>query len=127
MREAEKCARLLMLLSFVFVAELLSGPTDVNTSLGSIAQFHCIGKGFVVVWLINKTSAFTIDSPLIATSQNDEDDGTLIAVLNITATSERNNSRIECYVHDKSSNSIISPVVMLKVQGMQGKTIHTIY
>ena len=109
-------------LLFVLLAELLSGPTDVNVSLGSVAEFHCSGKGFEVIWLVNQISTFNIESPFISTSDT-KDDRTINAVLSITGVHEMNNSQIQCYVHDTSSNSNISPVVLLMVQGIYKKNM----
>lgn len=89
----------------------------MNTSLGSLAEFHCSGEGILVVWLVNETSTFNIDSPWISTIQSDKDDGTISAVLAINATHGTNNTEIQCYVHDFDSNSLVTPVVVLLVQG----------
>ena len=108
----------------VLSAELFSGPEGVNASLGSFAIFTCHGKGYVVVWLINKISQFNIDSPLIDTEQIYEDGGNLSSILNITAVPETNNSDIQCYIHDTITNSYLSQLVQLRVQGTQKELRH---
>ena len=113
----------------VLPAELFSGPESVNASVGSFALFTCRGRGYLVVWLIDQLSQFNIDSPLIDTEQIYEDGGNVSSILNITAVPETNNSEIQCYIHDTITNSYLSQLVLLRVQGAQKqiKTLCTIY
>lgn len=92
---------------------------SINTTLNSIVTFNCEGTGDVLFFLVDDVSANDINITNKGFTQMiDSSSSPIVGQLQATAYKDNNGSNILCSAFTLPSQSDISPVVLLLIQGI---------
>ena len=97
----------------VHIAEFVSTPASINTTLGSTAIFNCSVTTGTVVWIINGSVLSDAPKPDITAEQVGR-----MFFLDVPAIEEYNNTVVQCALAILGGDDLYSDPVILRVQGM---------